>query len=112
MMDCLSQSALRRPYARRLPGGADADCVFRALVPFRDGWMGLGTCFGNANAGNVWSRLWRLSAGRWVGPVRPRLAGTVPVFLDMAGAGQAGSVWAVGFVGGAGIIALHGPVPR
>ena len=43
------------------------------------------------------------------GVVRPRPAGKVPVFLDLAGAGQTGSAWAAGFAGRAGVIALSRP---
>lgn len=85
-----------------------ADCVFRALVRFRDRLVGPGDCFSDANPGKVWSRLWRLSAGRWIGPVRPRIRGRVPVLLDLARAGRPGSAWAVGFAGDAGAIALYG----
>jgi hypothetical protein len=89
-----------------------ANCVFRAVVPFRGGLIGLGNCFSDANPGKVWSRVWRLSAGRWIGPARPRIAGKEPVFLDAAATGKGGSVWALGFSGSVGIIALCGPAPR
>jgi hypothetical protein len=86
--------------------------VLRSVVQIRAGLLGLGDCFSDLNPGDVWSRLWRLSAGKWTGPVRPRLAGNEPVFLDMVKAGQAGSAWAVGYSGDVGIIALYGSVSR
>jgi hypothetical protein len=84
------------------------DCVFRAVVPDRAGQFALGDCFSSLN-GHVWSRLWRRSASAWFGPFRPRLAGTQPVFLDLASAERAGLVWAAGYAQNAGIIALSGP---
>ncbi len=86
-----------------------ADCVLRGVVRLRDGRMGLGDCFSNANpepdlAAAV------AAAGEAGGRVRSgRLAGKAPVFLDLAGAGQAGSAWAAGFAGRAGVIALPRP---
>ncbi len=89
-----------------------ADCVLRSVVPYRAGLLGLGECFSNLNPGHLWSRLWRLSADTWSGPSRPHLAGTEPVFLDLASADRAGAVWATGYAGNVGIIALAGPVPQ
>jgi hypothetical protein len=89
-----------------------ADCVFRSLVPYRVGLLALGECFSSLDPGHVWSRLWSLTAGRWAGPSRPRLAGTEPVFLDLAPVQRAGLAWAAGYARGTGIIALSAPVPR
>jgi hypothetical protein len=74
-------------------------------VPDRRSLLGLGDCFSSLRSGLVRSRLWRLSAGAWAGPTRPRLAGTEPVFLDLAA--RAGSAWAAGYAGEVGIIAVR-----
>lgn len=89
-----------------------ADCVVRSIVPGRAGLLVLGVCFSSLNPGRVWSRLWRLSAGTWAGPSRPRLAGTQPVFLDLASAERSGRAWAAGYAGHVGVIALSGPARR
>lgn len=89
-----------------------ADCVIRSIVPHRAGLLALGECFSTVNPGHVWSRLWKLSAGTWAGPSRPRLARTEPVFLDLAPAQRAGLAWAAGYAGDVGLIALAGPSPR
>ncbi len=89
-----------------------ADCVLRSIVPDRAGLLALGECFSSLNPGHVWSRLWKLSAGTWAGPSRPRLAGTEPVFTDLASAERAGLAWAAGYTEYIGVIALSGPAPR
>src|SRR5258708_21069344 len=76
-----------------------ADCVLRGVVRLRDGRMGLGDCFSNANpepdlAAAV------AAAGEAGGRVRSgRPAGEAPVFLDLAGAGPAGSAPAARVLG-------------
>ena len=89
-----------------------SDCVLRTILPDKAGIRGLSLCFGEVNPGSVRSRLWQLTSGQWTGPVRPRPAGTNPVFLQIALTGRDGSVWAAGFSESTGIVALHGPTPR
>lgn len=81
----------------------------------RSGLTALATCATCVKIGN-WSRLWRLSGGRWEGPVRPRLTSRSSALTDLASAGDTNSEWATGFtpVGSSynGIIAVYGPLPH
>jgi hypothetical protein len=96
----------------RVPAATSADCALSAIVPGQAGLVGLGVCFSARYLGVTRSRLWRLpDDGRWVGPVQPRLGSGKSVLLGLAAAGSAGSMWAAGFSGDAGIIALSGPLP-
>jgi len=54
------------------------------MLPSAAALLILGECFSSLNPGHVWSRLWRLTGRARAGPVGPRLAGTTPVFLDLA----------------------------
>jgi hypothetical protein len=91
---------------------------FRAYSMVSDGSGGiwaLSVCEGgNCPSGGAASRLWHESAGRWIGPVVPRLAKRASVLLGLAGVGH--SVWGVGGIrtgnGATGLIALWGAAPR
>src|SRR5258708_29500251 len=67
-----------------------ADCVLRGVVLLRDGRMGLGDCFSNANPEPDLAAA--VAAAREAGGrVRSgRLAGEAPGVLDLARAGQGG----------------------
>jgi hypothetical protein len=103
--------------AMNLPARASrASFVLSSIVPDgRRGLQALATCFLCTNPGNE-SRLWRLSAGRWKGPIRPHLTRHASVLTSLTQAGRSNSEWATGFTTAGpaddGIIALYGPDPR
>jgi hypothetical protein len=103
----------RRWQVTRLPSPATANqCVLASILPVGlASLQALDLCFINPYPGSR-SQLWRLSADHWSGPVRPHLTSGSSLIFDLALAGRTSSIWAVGFAGRDGIIALHGPVPR
>jgi hypothetical protein len=98
--------------AATLPAAASrARCVLGSIVPgARGGPEGLGLCFVDQSPG-LRSRLWQRAAGRWSGPAQLRLTSGRSVITELAPAGHARSVWAVGFTAHDGLIALNRPVP-
>jgi hypothetical protein len=97
--------------AATLPAAASrARCVLGSIAPgARGGPEGLGLCFVDQSPG-LRSRLWRRPAGRWSGPAQLRLTSGRSSITELAPAGHARSVWAVGFTAHDGLIALNRPV--
>jgi hypothetical protein len=100
-----------------LPASASrASFVLSSIVPdSRRGLQALATCFLCTKPSSE-SRLWRLSAGRWKGPIRPPLTRHPSILTSLTWAGRSNSEWATGFTTSSpsddGIIALYGPDPR
>jgi hypothetical protein len=96
---------------------AATSAPFRVTSMVNDGTGGiwaLGTCFASRCPNGTSSRLWHEVAGRWSGPIEPKLASKPTVLLGLAD--QRHSVWGAGAVivtktRANGLIALWRPAP-